>query len=155
MRFGRACRYRWIADQVGPAAQGGVLGIAGTKHIERAPALESGDTVEFPSAEDVRPQAMNQVSMAGAEGQFKHVIEHQTVPHVVVRTPTFFVKIEGVSRDIAVTERGIERVRSIIDRMGPGIGSLELDALAHLLREDGLQPVVGCISDRFHNNRLE
>ncbi len=93
--------------------------------------------------------------MAGTERKLVDKVNDQAVTQIVIGGSALFFQVERIASDITIAARGNDRVGRIIDCVRPGVGGLELKAIAELLRKHGLQSIVSSIANRAGDDRLD
>ena len=86
-----------------------------------------------------------QIALASAEGQLPDVVEDRYMPGVVFGIAPALLQVAGIARENMRPDGPPRGSTAIVHGMGPGVGALHLESMAHAVGELGLQPVVNGI----------
>ena len=120
----------------------GVQRVGDAEDVVRKAGLPRGDTADLPALQSASGNAVREMSATAADVWLIDKINYAALPGVESRISFFTTQVEGINGEIAVGDGGNQRIGRIIERMSPGVGALNLQAVEIFLGDLHLQTVV-------------
>src|SRR5260221_4715180 len=89
------------------------------------------------------------MSAAFANVGFVDEVDDTAVADVEIGISALCAKVEGIAREIPVSRGRHKWIVYVVDRMGEGVRSLNLEAVGEALLEVHLQPVISGVANGF------